>query len=670
MKPSLNETGSGVVNKKGFFISVVKKVVNRRTLTVVIVGVLLAAGYLGYQYIQKPESTTGQSLAQAAVIRGPIEVTVTGTGTILPFDSEALTVKVSGTIKKLYVKNGNQVKKGDKLLEIDSNSLKLELAKAKLDVEKARLAIADFKEELSSSTITAPISGRIINLNFKTGDEISKNAALATVQDNSQLIFNMPVDTAIAAKAVVNQKVDVFLPDRGETIEGKVLAKSNQPIAGFNGENRSFLKVALAAKGALTTGTKVFGTLIIDGQEVDALSVSTLELMGEEQVKANLTGEISKVYVEEGQVVQKGQNLFALSSNNSTQTQKKTQELTYQQAQLNLANLESQLTDLILKAPISGKISDMDIEVGDEISGGSGTRSANSAADNTATTSADTSLGIIINTKQMEVSFPVDEVDIAKIKVGQAVNVTVDALTDKVFSGKVTEIAEEGVVTNNVSSFDVTILLDNPENLLKSGMTANVTIVVAQKEDALLIPIEALQEMGERKFVMMPAAAGQQVAGQRVGSGRQQGSGQGNGQGQGSGQSYQQGQGSGQGSGQGYRRQQGQGSGQQPGSGQLPASGRQQGAAGTGQRGNMQRVTVGLTNETYAEITEGLQEGDQVLLPTSQSTTARQTGGFPGMGGGGFGGGGNVRIMGGNSGGGARNSGNRNSGGNTGRTGQ
>lgn len=561
MKLSIPDIKNGLgTGKLTGVLSLVKNYAKKhKKITAIIIILFLVAVYSMYRSAQQAGTSGVQNTAQAEANRGSIKVTVTGTGTILPVGSENIGKDVSGTVKKIYVQNGDKVKKGDLLAELVNDSLSLQVANARLDLEKARLNLADSSTQLSYDNITAPFSGRIISLEINTGDEVSKGAVLATLQDDSQLVFDMPVDSAAAKKVSVNQKVEVFLPDQGETVEGRVIVKNSQPVSGYNGENRVYLKIAVAATGNLSSGTKAFGTLTIDGKQVDALSVSTLAWKDQTQLKATLAGKVTGLYAREGQAVRKGQRLFALNSD-TAQNQHKTLQVAYEQAQLNLTDLENQLSDLAVKAPIDGIVSGMDVKEGDEIKS-SGANSAASSSDST-TTASNGSLGKIINTGQMEVSFPVDEVDIAKVKVGQTANVTVDALPDETFKGKVTDIAEEGVVTNNVSSFEVTILIDNPKSLLKSGMTANVTIVVAQKDNVVLIPIEALQERGGRKFVLTP-----------------------------------------------------------------PSEGSAQGR-------NMKPVTVGLTNESFAEITEGLQEGDKVLLPGQQANAARTNPMMPGFGGG------------------------------------
>lgn len=71
--------------------------------------------------------------------------------------------------------------------------------------------------------------------------------------------------------------------------------------------------------------------------------------------------------------------------------------------------------------------------------------------------------------------------------------ISVTAVPDKTYTGQVKEIAEQGTVMNGVSSFLVTISIDDIANL-KSGMTADASILVNEKANALYVPIEAVQK--------------------------------------------------------------------------------------------------------------------------------------------------------------------------------
>ena len=99
----------------------------------------------------------------------------------------------------------------------------------------------------------------------------------------------------------------------------------------------------------------------------------------------------------------------------------------------------------------------------------------------------------------MEVEVEVDETDVIGVALGQTARVRVDAFPDKVFEGKVTEIGSSalqqstaGVSTQESKDFKVVVTLENPSERLKPGLSASADIVVAEKKQALAVPISAL----------------------------------------------------------------------------------------------------------------------------------------------------------------------------------
>lgn len=94
---------------------------------------------------------------------------------------------------------------------------------------------------------------------------------------------------------------------------------------------------------------------------------------------------------------------------------------------------------------------------------------------------------------KMQIDTSVDEADIGKVKTGQEVNFSVDAYPDITFKGKVWQIRNAPITVQNVVTYDVVVQVDNPDLKLKPGMTANVSIIVDMKKDALRIPNAALR---------------------------------------------------------------------------------------------------------------------------------------------------------------------------------
>jgi len=94
---------------------------------------------------------------------------------------------------------------------------------------------------------------------------------------------------------------------------------------------------------------------------------------------------------------------------------------------------------------------------------------------------------------KMQIDTNIDEADIGKIRVEQPVEFTVDAYPNITFHGKVSEVRNAPITIQNVVTYDVVVKVDNPELKLKPGMTANVAIILADKNDVLRIPNAAMR---------------------------------------------------------------------------------------------------------------------------------------------------------------------------------
>ena len=94
---------------------------------------------------------------------------------------------------------------------------------------------------------------------------------------------------------------------------------------------------------------------------------------------------------------------------------------------------------------------------------------------------------------KMEIDTSVDESDISRVRVGQPVTFTVDAYPESRFNGRVRQIRNSPVVTQNVVTYVVVVAVENRELKLKPGMTANVTIETDRRDNVLKIPAAALR---------------------------------------------------------------------------------------------------------------------------------------------------------------------------------
>ena len=269
------------------------------------------------------------------------------------------------------------------------------------------------------------------------------------------------------------------------------------------------------------------------------------------------------------------------------QSQAQVQQATaqVQQAQAALSLAEVNLSHTTIASPIDGIVVSRDVNVGQTVA---------------ASLSAPTLFTIANDLTQMQVIANIDQADIGLVEQAKSVKFTVDAFPGKEFDGKIAEMRLNPVNVQNVVTYNVVINVDNPEQKLKPGMTANLTITIDERNDVLKVPNSALR--------FTPQRSGNASGGQ--------------GQGQGGGQ------------GQGRRRQQGDnaagGNAGNGGSNFAPASApvlegqtRIVWVLGEDGKPERRRIKVGLSDGASTEVVEGeLKEGDMVITGQTLSGSA------------------------------------------------
>ena len=241
-----------------------------------------------------------------------------------------------------------------------------------------------------------------------------------------------------------------------------------------------------------------------------------------------------------------------------------------QQAQAALSVAEVNLSHTTITSPIDGVVVSRDVNVGQTVA---------------ASLSAPTLFTIANDLTQMQVIANIDQADIGLVEQAKSVKFSVDAFPGKDFDGKIAEMRLNPVNVQNVVTYNVVINVDNPEQKLKPGMTANLTITIDERNDVLKVPNSAL------RFTPQDAT-------------RQRGNNSAGGQGQ-----------NGQGQGQRRQRQQGDNSNFAPSSAPvLQGQTRIVWVLGQDNKPERRRITVGLSDGAATEVVDGdLREGDMVI---------------------------------------------------------
>ncbi len=165
-----------------------------------------------------------------------------------------------------------------------------------------------------------------------------------------------------------------------------------------------------------------------------------------------------------------------------------------QQASLSQAEVNLNYTNIV--SPVAGTVVSRNVDVGQTVA---------------ASFQTPTLFLIAKDLTQMQVDSNVSESDIGYVRDGQHAVFRVDAFPDRDFDGLVGQVRQAPITVQNVVTYDVVVNVSNPELLLKPGMTANVSIVTARRDNVLRVPVQALRfHPGERRHEQPAAATGPQ----------------------------------------------------------------------------------------------------------------------------------------------------------------
>lgn len=154
-------------------------------------------------------------------------------------------------------------------------------------------------------------------------------------------------------------------------------------------------------------------------------------------------------------------------------------------ARTNMDLAREKMGDVAIRSPITGTVIEKTVEQGQIIASASG----NVSGGTTLVKMADLS---IVQARAL-----VDETDIGRVHPGQPAQVTVEAYPGRTFRGSVAKIEPQAVIEQNVTMFPVLVRLENPERLLKPGMNSEVSIEIADRQDVVAVPNQAVVGMRE-----------------------------------------------------------------------------------------------------------------------------------------------------------------------------
>lgn len=556
----------------------IRKFVKKHKKAVFITTLILIVLFGGYFYlVQNKAASTAKKFAEFKVMKRTISNTISGSGTVASAYRQEISSKVDGTITKVHFKEGDKVKKGDLMIEIDDQDIVKNIERTKLSIKQAQSSLQEAEKDIAGLSVTAPINGQVINFSIKEGDEINRGAEICTINDNSKLVLTVSFNYNQIKKIYVGQKAEVYLQDYMQIVSGKVtyVDKTGRPVDG--GGKVYDVELMVSNPGTISAGikasAKISGEMCMDS--------TALEYKSLRKVKAEVGGTVKSVAIKNNQQVKAGQVMFKMEDS-SLYNQLLAAQIKLDDLKVQLNSQLEQQENYKVYAPVTGTIVSQDLKVGDNVE-----------------TKNDV-LSVVADYDQMEFQIDVDELDIDKISVGMEVNVTLDALENQRFKGEVTKVANEGTSSNGVATYPIIVKIENPKNI-KGGMNANAEIVIQKEENVLALPTNAIQNMGMRSYVYTKKKAGDsdEVAVFLQKMGERQNS------------------------------KTDSSSTKSSDSSSKNASSASRGSSETVKlQSNMTRkfVETGLSDDDYIEITSGLSEGDTVYIPVTTSSSNSRRG--------------------------------------------
>lgn len=216
--------------------------------------------------------------------------------------------------------------------------------------------------------------------------------------------------------------------------------------------------------------------------EATVLATGTVQPRNRLEIKPPIAGRVEQVLAAEGQALRKGQLLAWMSSTERAALL----DAARARGAEELQHWQDLYRATPILAPIDGTLIARNVEPGQTFT---------------------TQDAVFVMSDRLTIKAHVDETDVAQIKLGMSARIVLDAYPDTSFDGRVDQIAYDAKAVNNVTTYQVDVLPQTPSAVLRSGMTANVSFIVAGKRGVVLIPNAAVRiERGE-SMVLRPATA-------------------------------------------------------------------------------------------------------------------------------------------------------------------
>lgn len=479
------------------------RVVKRIITLLIVLAVLAAAGFAVWYFVFRETKAEGTIVTATASVN-TITSAVQGYGSSRAGANAAVSVALKGVIQEVYVNAGDVIYEGMPLFSIYSPDAAAQVQKAQEDVnnarktldaaekslETARKALEEHRGNEDKLAVRAPFSGNLTGVvELVPGQMLEAGAKIATLVNDRQMRLVLYFSYAYEKDISVGQHVDVSVPGLMLVTDGTVEAiykvKYKTPEGGVCFE----ADIVLDNPGTLTEGMAASATALVNGEEVTPYSGGQLAYYGTRELTAVLGGTVLSVGdlrnymdVEAGDILLTQdrdvyeERLAALESDVEA-AEKQVEDSAAQLAKLEevLVNAQAAEQNTEVTAPIAGTVTSCSIVPDQEVEAGT-----------TVITISDTSV--------MTVQITVDDRNISYISPGMEIELT--DWNGNSYIGVVTKIDIEGAqMGSGMSTYPVTLSVENMMGFLQQGMGLNYSFVTSQSVDCVTVPIQCVKNI-------------------------------------------------------------------------------------------------------------------------------------------------------------------------------
>ena len=459
--------------------------------------ILIGGGILCYQLFFTEEEAVALT---DFTIEGSLTQTIEGTGTTTPADSVTYSLQsTTAEVLEVCVQAGDTVEAGDLLFRQDDSDVDELIEEYEDDINDYELDLQSYEEQLETlqetmgnASVTAPISGRVVDITAEAGDNVMSGSTLCKIYDDSTMKLTQYFSYAYESDVYVGMSASVSVSSQMLSLTGTVTAVDKVSYVTSGGMQCFSVTVEVVNPGSLTEGMSAACVLSSGGTQIYPATDGTLEYADSQTVQAKASGELLTSYVEDYSCVSKGQTLFYIDSDDSS-TQIENIETQIERLKERIAAREEDIADAeesrenyYRTSEIAGTVISCTIEEG----------TSRQMAMQSVT---------VYNLDTMTIDVNIDELDEDKVYEGQEVTVIRSGSdSNTTYSAYISYLSIEASGSNGVATFPCTITIES-NGELTAGVNVSYIISTGDTEEGVLAPLAALKTTDEGTCLFVKA---------------------------------------------------------------------------------------------------------------------------------------------------------------------